>query len=67
MNNFMRKLNQRTCKFKGKLHLKCFKCGKIRYFANKYPLNEKFEHKTKGNYYKEAYPKKKRFYTKTWE
>ena len=33
--NFVRKLKRGTSKFKGKLFLKCFKCGRIGHFSSK--------------------------------
>jgi hypothetical protein len=35
--NFIKKLKKGSGKYKGKLHFKCFNCGKIRHFASKCP------------------------------
>jgi hypothetical protein len=32
---FVRKVRRGTCKYKGKLPLKCFECGRIGHFASK--------------------------------
>jgi hypothetical protein len=39
MKNFVRKLKMGTHKYKGKLMLKCFNCGKIGDFSNKFPYS----------------------------
>ena len=34
---FIKKLERGTGKYKGKLPLKCFNCGRIKHFASKFP------------------------------
>ena len=41
MENFVRKLQKGTSKYKGKLPLKCFNCSKIGHFTNKCPYDKK--------------------------
>ena len=38
MANFVNKLKRGTCKYKGKIPLKCFSCGKIGNFVEKIPF-----------------------------
>ena len=57
---FIKKLERGTRKYKGKLPLKCFNCGRIRHFASKCPyskqddsdkreVSKKFKKGKKGN------------------
>ena len=74
--NFVRKLKRGTGKYKGKLPLKCFSCGKIGHFASKcsYAKNsdgeedDNFKPYKKYNNYKNKnrrkFAKKKSLYTK---
>jgi hypothetical protein len=43
MENFIRKLKKGTCKYKGKLSLECFNCGKIGHFSNKCPYSRNLD------------------------
>ena len=73
ISNFMKKLKKGTGKYKGKIPLICFNCGKIGYFANKCPYPKKEESddertfknqkkiQTKDN--NKFYKKKKMFFT----
>jgi hypothetical protein len=56
--NFVIKLHKGTCKYKGKLLLKCFNCGKVGHFANKCP----YVRNSDGD--EEEYPKKEKKYQK---
>jgi hypothetical protein len=38
--NFIKKIQKRFGKYKGKLPFKCFNCGRIKHFANKCPLSQ---------------------------
>jgi hypothetical protein len=58
MENFVRKLQKGTGKYKGKLLLKCFNCGKIGHFANKCPYSRKSDSD------EEEDPKKEKKYQK---
>ena len=74
--NFVRKLKRGTCKYRGKLPLKCFACGRIGHFASKFPYakdsnndddsnykkNKKFHNYKKGN--NGRFSKKKSLYSK---
>jgi hypothetical protein len=41
MENFVRKFQKGTSKYKCKIPFKCFNCGKIGHFSNKYPCARK--------------------------
>jgi hypothetical protein len=74
--NFIRKLKKGSRKYKGKLPLKCFNCGKVEHFASKCPYPKKkdsddeetYSHKElkkrKSGNKKKFYKKKKNFYSK---
>jgi hypothetical protein len=73
ISNFMKKLKKGTGKYKGKIPLICFNCGKIGHFANKcpYPKQEesddertfKDQKKRKTKDKRKFYKKKKTFFT----
>jgi hypothetical protein len=53
--HFVRKLNRRNDKYKGKLPFKCFNYGIIRHYVEKCPFEEnKIFHKKKSHYAKEG-------------
>jgi hypothetical protein len=58
MANFVRKLKRGTGKYKGKLPLKCFNCGKIGHFSTKCPYAKNSESD------EEEVPKKEKKYQK---
>ena len=72
----MRKLKRGTIKYKGKLPLKCFECGRICHFSSKCPYkgnpnnddensckkNKRYQKNKKGN--NGRYDKNKNLYTK---
>jgi hypothetical protein len=70
MENFVRNLQKGTGKYKGKLSLKCFNCGKIGHFANKcrYARNsdsdEEEEPKKEKKYQKGSWKNKKKVFKK---
>jgi hypothetical protein len=53
---FVKRLKKGSCKYKGKLPFKCFNCGRIGHFANKFPHK-----KHDRNYEGEEKHKSKRF------
>ena len=55
ITNFVRKLKRGTRKYKGKLPLKFFSCGKIDHFASKFP----YEKNSDGEEYDSFKPYKK--------
>ena len=72
-SNFVRKLKWGTYKYKGKLPLKCFECGRISHFSSKCPYakgddennykkNKSFHNYKKGN--NERFAKSKNFNSK---
>jgi hypothetical protein len=74
--NFISKLYKGYRKYKGKLPLKCFNCGKVGHFPSKYPYlkqldsdyedtykNKELNERKNGNK-KKFYKKKKNFYPK---
>ena len=73
ISNFMKKLKKGTRKYKGKIPLICFNCGKIGHFANKFPypkqeesddeITFKYQKKRKTKYKRKLYNKKKTFFT----
>ena len=70
MENFVRKLQKGTCKYKGKLPLKCFNCGKIGNFENKFSYarnsdsDEEEEPKKEKRYHKGKWKNKKKAFKK---
>jgi hypothetical protein len=67
ISNFMKKLKKGTDKYKGKIPLICFNCGKIRHFANKCPhpkQNESDDERTFKYQKKSKTDDKKKFYKK---
>jgi hypothetical protein len=67
--NFIKKLQKGFGKYKGKLHFKCFNCGRIGHFSNKcpYPIQEENDeeiHNQENQYKKKFYTKNKNFYSK---
>jgi hypothetical protein len=58
MGNFVRKLKRGTGKYKGKLPLMCFNCGKIGHFSNKFPYAKNIDSD------EEEAPKKEKKYHK---
>ena len=63
--NFIKKLQKRSRKYKGKLPFKCFNCGKIGHFQSKCPYpkedSEDEDDKNKQNKKKEKFHYKKKY------
>ena len=51
--NFIRKLKRGTCRYKGKLPLNCFECGKIGHFASKFPYARNPNNSDENHYKKD--------------
>jgi hypothetical protein len=58
MANFVRKLKKGSRKYKGKIPFKCFNCGKIGHFSNKFPYAKNKEND------EEEFPKEEKKYQK---